>query len=136
LAFLASPTGPLGFFWRPDTSGFPEPQGGQLALLILLNLAEVLTFGLGVSFLLFGRPMIQGLLPKAKGLVTATHLSVAWILFSWWPHDSLHMAAGSNLNALIAIEYGFHITVMLAGVALAAFFGAILRQSTTKAHRS
>lgn len=128
IAFLASPNGPLGGFWRPAAGLFPSPTTGQISLLILLNVVEVLTFGLGVSFLIFGYPTIKAALPASKGLTLATYLSIAWMLVSWWPHDSLHFAAGFNLNALIAIEYGFHVTLMVTGAILAYFFLTLLRQ--------
>ena len=55
-------------------------------------------------------------------------LSIAWLLFSWWPHDSLHVANGINLSGLLVIEYVFHVTLMVAGAILAYFFFALLRQ--------
>ena len=127
IAFLASPNGPLGMFWRPSAE-MPHPAGVQLPLLVLLNMAEVVTFGLGVSFLIFGYPLVQSTLPASKGLTLATYLSIGWLLASWWPHDSLHVANGLRLNGLIAIEYGFHITLMVAGAILAYFFLTLLRQ--------
>ncbi len=127
IAFLASPNGPLGAFWRPSAD-MPQPTGVQLPLLIFLNIAEVVTFGLGVSFLIFGYPLVQSTLPASKGLTIAAYLSIAWLLASSWPHDSLHVANGLNLNGLIAIEYGFHITLMVAGAILAYFFLTLLRQ--------
>ncbi len=127
IAFLASPNGPLGGFWRP-AAVMPPPTGSQLPLLILLNIAEVLTFGLGISFLIFGYPVIKAIVPASKGLTLAAYLSIAWLLVNWWPHDSLHVAAGLNMNALIAIEYGFHITLMVAGVILGYFFLTLLKQ--------
>jgi hypothetical protein len=130
IAFLASPNGPLGVFWRP-AADIAAPTGGQVPLLILLNIAEVLTFGLGIAFLIFGYPMVKTAVPASKGLTRAAHLSIAWLLINWWPHDSLHVAAGLNLNPLIAIEYGFHVTLMVAGVILAYFFLTLLRQRTT-----
>ena len=127
IAFLASPNGPLGGFWRPSAD-FPQPTDTQLPLFILLNVTEALTFGLGVSFLIFGYPLMQSILPAPNGLTLGAHLSIAWLLFSWWPHDSLHVANGLNLNGLLAIEYGFHVTLMVAGVILAYFFLALVRQ--------
>jgi len=127
IAFLASPNGPLGGFWRPSAD-FPQPTDAQLPLFILLNVAEALAFGLGISFLIFGYPLMQSILPASNGLTLGAHLSIAWLLFSWWPHDSLHVANGMNLNGLLAIEYGFHVTLMVAGVILAYFFLALVRQ--------
>ena len=114
IAFLASPNGPLGGFWRPSAD-FPQPTDAQLPLFILLNVAEALAFGLGISFLIFGYPLVQTILPASNGLTLGAHLSIAWLLFSWWPHDSLHVANGLNLSGLLAIEYGFHVTLMVAG---------------------
>ena len=127
IAFLASPNGPLGGFWRPSAD-FPQPTDAQLPLFILLNVAEALAFGLGISFLIFGYPLVQTILPASNGLTLGAHLSIAWLLFSWWPHDSLHVANGLNLSGLLAIEYGFHVTLMVAGVILAYFFLALVRQ--------
>ena len=56
IAVLASPNGPLGVFWRPPASS-PVPTSAQLPLFILLNIAEGLTFGLGISLLVFGYPI-------------------------------------------------------------------------------
>ena len=127
IAFLASPNGPLGGFWRP-AADFPQPTDAQLPLFILLNVAESLAFGFGVSFLIFGYPLTQTLFPASKGLTLAAHLSIAWLLFSWWPHDSLHVANGLNLNGLLIIEYAFHVTLMVAGAILACFLLALVRQ--------
>ena len=127
IAFLASPNGPLGGFWRPS-SDFPQPTDAQLPLFILLNVAESLAFGFGISFLIFGYPLMQTILTASKGLTLATHLSIAWLLLSWWPHDSLHVANGLNMNGLLVIEYVFHVTLMVAGAILVYFFSALVRQ--------
>ena len=127
VAVLASPNGPLGGFWRPATDS-PVPTSAQLPLLVLLNIAEGLTFGLGISFLIFGYPMVRTISPASIGLTRAAHLSIAWLLFNWWLHDSLHVHNGMNMGGLLGIEYGFHITLMIAGVILAYFFLTLLRQ--------
>jgi len=132
LAFLAGPNGPLGTFWAPSPEE-PQPVGTQLALFILLKIAEALTFGLGISFLMFGYPVARAIAPASKSLTRAAHLSIAWLLFSWWPHDSLHIHNGMDLNGLLAIEYGFHVTLMIAGMILAYFFLTIVRQRTVSA---
>ena len=131
VAFLTSPNAPLGGFWRPGPD-VPTPSAAQLPLFILLNIAEVLTFGLGVSFLLFGFPIVRAISPASELLTRAAHLSIAWTLFNWWPHDSLHLHLGLDLNGLLAIEYGFHITLMIAGGIMAAFFITLLRGRAAK----
>ncbi len=120
IAFLLSPNAPLGGFWRPDAH-MPMPTAGQLPHLLLINLAEVIAFGLGMSFLVFGYPLVRAIAPASPRLTRAVHLSITWLLVSWWPHDSLHIHNGMNLNGLIAIEYVFHVTLMATGVILAYF---------------
>jgi hypothetical protein len=127
LAVLANPSGPLGGFWRP-AANMPAPAGLELPFGLLLKIAEGLAFGLGISFLVFGYPLVRAYTPASPGLTRAAHLSIAWLLINWWPHDSLHIHNGLNLGGLLAIEYAFHITLMLAGVVLAGFFLAVLRR--------
>lgn len=127
LAVLANPSGSLGGFWRP-AAGMPTPTGAELPFAILLKIAEGLTFGLGISFLIFGYPMVRAISPASLGVTRAAHVSIAWLLSNWWPHDSLHIYNGMNLGGLLAIEYVFHITLMIAGIILAYFFLTLLRQ--------
>ncbi len=128
LAFVFSPNMPLGRFWAP-AAGMPKPVGIQLYLFVLLNIFEVVTFGLGVSFLVFGWQYIRAISPASRALTVAGFVSTAWLLISWWPHDSLHLHIGeANLGSLLAVEYGFHATLMIAGVILGAFFLSVLRR--------
>lgn len=83
---------------------------------------------MGISFLIFCYPMVRALAPASTALTRAAHISIAWLLFNWWPHDSLHIFNGMNLGGLLAIEYGFHITLMIAGAVLAYFFLTLLQQ--------
>jgi hypothetical protein len=46
------------------------------------------------------------------------HVSIVWILWNWWLHDGLHMVNDST-SGLLAIEYAFHVTIMIAGAILA-----------------
>jgi hypothetical protein len=129
IGLLATPLGPLGFFWRPS----PDiPVSGansiQFLLLLVLNIAEALAFGFGISFLSFGYPMVRAISPASIGLTRAAHFSIAWLLLNWWVHDSMHIHVGMELNGLLGIEYGFHLTLMIAGVILAAFFLTLLRE--------
>ena len=90
--------------------------------------AEALAFGFGVAFLLFGYPWMRAAGPATTRLTRAAHLSIAWILLNWWSHDSFHVANGVDLRGLLMIEYGYHITLMTAGVIAAAWFMTIIRQ--------
>jgi len=71
---------------------------------------------------------VRAISPASTGLTRAAHVSIAWLLFNWWPHDSLHIYNGMNLAGLLVIEYVFHITLMIAGTVLAYFFLTLLRQ--------
>ncbi len=126
LAFLAGPHAPLGFFWRPSP-GLPNPTGLQVPLFMLLGLAEAVSFGLGIAFLLFGYPTVRAIYPASGTLTRLAHFSIAWLMFNWWPHDSLHLHVGENLGQLLVVEYAFHITLMIAGVILAYFFLTLVR---------
>jgi hypothetical protein len=127
VAVLANPSGPLGGFWRP-AAGMPAPAGLELPFGLLLKLAEGLTFGLGIAFLVFGYPLVHAISPASLGLTRAAHLSIAWLLANWYPHDSLHIHVGMDLGGLLTLEYVFHITLMIAGVILARFFLILLRR--------
>lgn len=120
-AFLLSPSGPLGGFWGLHSES-PTPQGIQKGLFILLALIQSLAFGFGFAFLFFGRDAVRSLLPAEGGLSLAVYLAIAWSLLSWWPHTNLHQTHGpDNINGLLAIEYGFHVTLILGAVVIAYF---------------
>ncbi len=53
-ALFAVPAMALGQVIWPPAPGGPEPTAGQLPFFILLAVFETLTFGLSISFLLFG----------------------------------------------------------------------------------
>ena len=117
-ALFAVPAMALGKVIWPPAPGGPEPSAGQFPFFILLAVFEALTFGLGISFLLFGFAPLR----RAVGTTWrawAIYLSVGWFLVSWWPHDNLHIHNGEDLQGLLYIEYGFHVTLMLAGIVLA-----------------
>ena len=110
----------------------PEAVGIQLPLFMLLGMTEALVFGLGIAFLVFGASMVKQF-KVSPGLARAAHLSISWVMINWWAHDSLHLHIGMELSGLLKIEYGFHITLMLAGIILARFFVAMAQGSITTA---
>jgi len=135
LGFLTEAHGPLGGFWAPSPA-IPQAVGIQVPLFMLLGAAEAAALGLGVSFLLFGYSTLRANAPVSAGLTRAAHLSIAWVLINWWAHDSLHQHNGMDLNGLLAIEYGFHITLILAGLTLAYFFVTLVRAPSPPSARA
>ena len=122
-AFLTESHGPLGSFWAPNPMA-PQAVGVQVPLFMLLGVAEAVALGLGVSFLLFGYSSLKsGAVPAP--LARAAHLAISWLLINWWAHDSLHIHVGMNLNGLLGIEYGFHITLIISGLVMARYFLAV-----------
>jgi hypothetical protein len=122
LGFLLMGNGPVGSLLWPPAEG-PEPEGTNLILLMAIGFIEVLAFGLGVTFLAFGRKHVQNLTMTRSPYATAIWLSIAWLLVNWVPHTGLHMSVGnllvpSDFTGLVAIEYGFHLTLIIAGTLL------------------
>lgn len=131
-AFLLEPNSPLGVFWDPHPDA-PDPTGVQIPLFILLGLITAVVLGLGVSFLLFGYPLVSAIGCASQGLTRATHLAIGWLLITWWLHDSLHMVVGMDPGGMLALEYGFHVTLMAAGLIVAYFFVDAMRGAQTAA---
>jgi hypothetical protein len=118
-ALFAVPAMALGQLIWPPHPGNPEPSGGQLPFFILLSVFEAVAFGLGISFLLFGFHPLLRLVRGSRLRAWAMYLSVGWFLVSWWPHDNLHLHIGFDLQGLLYIEYGFHVTLIIAALVLA-----------------
>lgn len=117
----------LGQVIWPPAPASPTPSGVQVPFFVALFLVEALLFGLGIAFLSFGFPLVK----RAAGRVGVNpwpvYLAIAWQLVSWWPHDNFHVATGLNLDGLLLIEYGFHVTLILSALVVARFFLATLR---------
>lgn len=124
LGFLLNPNAPLGaaVFGAPSDEG-PQPTGGQVAALMAVALLESVAFGLGAAFLLFGLPLVRHLVGR-PGAARAAWLAVAWSLLSWVPHTALHQTAGADFAKLVAIEYAFHVTLVLAAASIAWVFAS------------
>lgn len=136
LAFLISPNAPLGGFW-----GVPAeramPVGTQKLLVVLLGAIQSLALGFGIAFLLYGFSLAKARIPAHPGRARAAHLAIAWSLISWWPHSSLHQTLrADDLGGLLAVEYAFHATLILAGLIMVFFFMATLRQEDMPSRRT
>jgi hypothetical protein len=129
LVFLLSPNAPLGHFWGHPAQEY-TPQGIQRVFFMLLNAIQSLAFGLGFAFLLFGRQHVRDILPNNQNLSLAVYMAMAWSLISWWPHTNLHQIVGmGNLTNLLAVEYGFHVTVIIGGVIMLYFVLTKIKQN-------
>lgn len=128
LAFLASPNAPLGHIWGHEAPNM-NPTGLQKVLFILLSIIQSFAFGLGIAFLIFGQPYINAILHGNKNLSIATYLAMAWSLMSWWPHTNFHQTLeAGNLSGLLAIEYGFHVTLIFGALIIVVFFLTFIQQ--------
>jgi hypothetical protein len=128
---LAVPAMMFGRVIWPPAEGGPAPTAGQIPFFIFLAAAEAVAFGLGVSFLAFGFGPIRRAAGGSTLWAWLMYVSIGWLLVSWWPHDNLHIHNGENLQGLLYIEFGFHLTLMAAGVVLAYAFLAMLRQGAS-----
>ncbi len=130
---IAVPAMVLGPVIWPPAEGGPEPTAGQLPYFIFLAAMESVLLGLGVSFLIFGFPLTSRISSGSKPLAWAMYLAIGWLLVSWWPHDNLHIHVGDDMQGLLYIEYGFHVTLMICGLIVAYGFLAFLREGLGKA---
>lgn len=112
----------------PDSPGMPGPSPVQLPFFMLISAFSALLFGFGIAFLIFGRHLLQSATANMPNLAGATYLAIAWSLISWWPHENLHRMIGENFAKLLALEYGFHLTLYIASIIIAAFFWKALRR--------
>jgi hypothetical protein len=119
---LAVPAFLLGPIIWPPAEGSPEPTAAQLPFFLFAAAFEAITLGLGVSFLLFGMPVVRRISSGSKPWAWAMYLGIGWLMVSWWPHTNLHIHNGENMQGLLYIEYGFHFTLMIAGIILAYCF--------------
>ena len=126
-ALFAVPAMALGPVLWPPAEGGPEPTAAQIPFFILLAAFEALAFGLGISFLLFGFSPLLRLAGGSKTKATLMYVSIGWFLVSWWPHDNLHGHIGEDMQGLLYIEYGFHVTLIIAAVVLAFSLLTMLR---------
>ncbi len=123
-AILASVLGRVIWPPAPET---PTPTVGQMPFVILFNLLESASLGLGIAFIVFGWPLVRRLAGGSRALAWGAFASIAWGLVSWWPHGNLHRHAGvpassADLAGLLVLEYAFHGTLILGGLLVAYAF--------------
>ena len=113
-AFILGP-----MLWSPTQE--VQPTSGQLPFLIFLSAIEALTFGAGIAILVLGTKRVKKYNQSNKGTIPA-YIALLWLLLSWWPHDNIHIHNGMNLQGLIYIDYGFHLTLIIASFILTSWF--------------
>lgn len=112
VAIVFGPDGPLGGFWRP-AEGAPEPSGLLIPGFIAVAIAEGLALGTALAVFVFGRPWFTALVGASR-FATAAWLATVWLLGSWWPHTAVHRLVGEDLGGLLAAEWIFHVSSMVA----------------------
>jgi hypothetical protein len=81
-AVAAMVAGPI--LWpTSDPPLFSEPTATQLPFFIVLQVVTALTFGLGVSFLLFGWQVVRRVSADWTLRAWLMYLSIGWLLVSW-----------------------------------------------------
>lgn len=111
----------LGRIIWPDSPGIMQPTAAQFPFFVFLAAIEAVAFGLGMSFLLFGWPLVRRVRSTEAGKM-ALFLSITWLLVSWWPHDNMHRHNGMDIAGLLIIEYLFHLTLIIASFIVAWYF--------------
>ncbi len=129
--FFGVPAFVLGpVIWPPAAHG-PELSSAQLPFAIAVFAIEALAFGLGISFLTLGLPVVRKVSEGSRARAWAAYLSIGWLVVSWWPHDNLHIHNGMDMQGLLYIEYGFHVTLIIAASVLAFSLLTLLRPGET-----
>jgi hypothetical protein len=128
--FFGVPAFVLGPVIWPPAAHAPELSSAQLPFAIAVFAIEALAFGLGISFLTLGLPVVRRVSEGSRARAWAAYLSIGWLLVSWWPHDNLHMHVGEDPQSLLYLTYGFHLTLLLAGLVLALSFLSTIRQQS------
>ncbi len=116
--------------WTPSAD--IQPTVLQLLFFIFLSVVESLLFGFGLWFMAEARPLLARAGTGAR-LTSWAYRAITWSLLSWWPHDNFHRANGMNAQGLLYIEYGFHLTLIISSIIIAAFFLSRLRPRSSPA---
>ena len=91
----------LGPVLFPPADVGVEPTAGQLPFFLFLAVGDALLLGLGVSFLLFGFPVMRRVSPDSRVRAWAMYLSIGYLMVSWWPHLNMHASNGIDSQGLL-----------------------------------
>ena len=123
LGLPAFALGPV--LWPPTPDMTPTAQ--QLPYFMFISAMWALLFGFGVSFAFFGWKLVKKTDEKHKGMTVAMFIALIWLMVSWWPHDNLHIHNGLNMQGLLYIEYGFHVTLIISSLLIANYVWGSLK---------
>jgi hypothetical protein len=124
---IAIPALFLGSVIFPPADVGVEPTAAQIPFFMFLGLTDALLLGLGVSFLIFGLPVLRRVSPDSKARAWAMYLSIGYLTVSWWPHLGMHASNGLDLQGLLVIDFLFHLPLEIAGAVLAYCFFSLFR---------
>jgi len=108
------------------------PGGWLLAGLIANTVITRLALGLGISFLIFAWPLVKNA-RQYRQLALLSYLSIGWCLLAWLPYQQLDFFARNAVYPLLALGYGFQLTLMVAAAVLAVFFYRVTHTSRSPA---
>jgi hypothetical protein len=74
--------------------------------------------------------------PDSKARAWVMYISISYLMISWWPHLNLHRSNGSSLQGILYIDYGFHLPLEIASIALAYCFISLLVRRTRESTAS
>jgi hypothetical protein len=117
---VAVPAFVLGPVLFPPADVGSEPSAAQIPFFMFLGAADAVLLGLGVSFLVFGLPVLRKVSPDSRSRAWAMYLAIGYLMVSWWPHSNLHISTPiDNWQMLLYIDFLFHLPLEIAGVVLA-----------------
>ncbi|HTK04962.1 MAG TPA: hypothetical protein VL500_05220 [Candidatus Eisenbacteria bacterium] len=119
---VAVPAFVTGRMIWPPAEGATPPTAAQIPHLMFLSGVEAIALGLGVAFLVLAWPMVKRVPAADRKRTVAAYLSLSWLLINWWSHDNMHAHNGENFDGLIRIEYGYHVTLVIAALIVAHWF--------------
>ena len=122
---VAVPAFVLGPVLFPPADLGSEPSAALIPFFMFLGAADAIPadailLGLGVSFLVFGLPVLRKVSPDSRLRAWAMYLAIGYLMVSWWPHLNLHISTPiDNWQMLLYIDFLFHLPLEIAGVVLA-----------------
>lgn len=118
-------------FWPPSATLTPTIE--QVMYFLPLYAVEAALFGAGVAFAFMAFPLIKKTPGHLRSHLWYVYISMVWLLVSWWPHERLHLFVGTDVQKTLYVDYGFHLTTVIASLTLAISFAKILLELQEKA---